>query len=139
LADTVAAFRSALEVYIKADQPTDWAQTENDLGAALYELGIQRLGEEGGKLLADAVAAYRSALEVYTKADQPTAWAQTVDDLATALLALSKTSKGEEGLKLRRDAVELLRNILYYRTGDLSRFRLAPDLGGLALVKRLKH
>ena len=48
----------------RGKSPQDWAATQNNLGAALYELGTRSGGEEGRKQLEDAVAAYRSALEV---------------------------------------------------------------------------
>ena len=68
LEGAVAAYRSALEVFTKADLPQDWATTQNNLGLALYAArDAQRRREEGRKLLEDAVAAYRSALEVFTK------------------------------------------------------------------------
>ncbi len=38
LEQAVAAYRSALEVYTKADLPQDWAQTQNNLDIALEEL-----------------------------------------------------------------------------------------------------
>jgi len=40
--------------------------------------------------------------------------------------------EGEEGLKRQRDSVELLRDVVSYRPDDLSRYRLASTLGGLA-------
>ena len=63
LQEAVAVYRSALEVYTKADLPQDWARTQNNLGTALKELGKHSDDkEEGDKLLREAVAAYRSAL-----------------------------------------------------------------------------
>ena len=64
LQDALAAYRSALEVYTKADLPKDWAMTQNNLGDALEELGTRSGAELGRKLLQDGLAAYRSALEV---------------------------------------------------------------------------
>jgi tetratricopeptide (TPR) repeat protein len=41
--------------------------------------------------------------------------------------------EGEEGLKRKRESIELLRDVVsYYQTDDLSRYRLASTLGGLA-------
>ena len=38
LEQAVAAYKSALEVYTKADLPQDWARTQNNLDIALKEL-----------------------------------------------------------------------------------------------------
>ena len=116
----VAAFRSALEVFTKADLPQDWAMTQNNLGIALQALGTRSGGEEGRKLLEDAVAAYRSALEVFTKADLPQNWAMTQNNLGLALRELGIRSGGEEGRKLLEDAVAVYRSALeVYTKADL--------------------
>jgi tetratricopeptide (TPR) repeat protein len=120
LTDAVAAYRSALEVYTKADLPQDWAGTQNNLGATLWELGKRSGGEEGRKLLTDAVAAFRSALEIYTKADLPQGWATTQNNLGNALWQLGTRSGGEEGRKLLTDAVAAFRSALeIYTKADL--------------------
>src|SRR5208282_5247433 len=75
LEEALAAYRSALEVRIRADLPQDWAAAQNNLGNALKELGTRSVGEEGRKLLEEALEAYRSALEVKTRADLPQDWA----------------------------------------------------------------
>jgi hypothetical protein len=46
-----SGIRSALEVYTKADLPQGWAATQNNLGAALWELGTRSGGEEGTQQL----------------------------------------------------------------------------------------
>ena len=50
----------------RGKSPQDWAATQNNLGAALYELGTRSGGEESRKQLENAVAACRSAFEVRT-------------------------------------------------------------------------
>src|SRR5208282_4482411 len=132
LEDAVGAYRSALEVYTRADVPEDWARNQNNLGNALYELGTRGGVEEERKLLEEAVAAYRSALEVRTKADFPQDWAATQNNLSDALRALGQRLGGEEGLKRQRESVELLRDVMSYHPDDVSRYRLASVLGGLA-------
>jgi hypothetical protein len=108
----VAASRSALEVFTKANLPLDWAASQNSLGLALYGLGTRGAGDEGRKMLQDAVNAYRSALEVRTKVDLPQDWAQTQNNLSDALEALGNELEGQEGLKRRRESVELLRDVM---------------------------
>jgi tetratricopeptide (TPR) repeat protein len=132
LAEAAAAYRSALEVYTKANLPQRRAMTQYNLGNALRELGTRSGGEEGRKLLAEAVAACRSALEVYTKADLPQDWAQTQIALGDALEALGNQLKGEEALKRKREVVELLRDLMSYQSDDLSHYRLASALGDFA-------
>ena len=125
LEDAVAAYRSALEVYTKADLPEDWAMTQNNLAAALYELGRRSSGEEGRRLLEEAVAAYHSALEIFTKACLPRYWAASQNNLHKALWTLGDQSEGEEGLKQKRESVELLRELVSYQPGDQAPYRLA--------------
>ncbi len=88
LAEAVAAYRQALEVYTRETLPQDWATTQNNLGIALGDQGIRTGGERGTQLLAEAVAAYRQALEVCTRETLPPQWAQTHNNLAKAYVAL---------------------------------------------------
>src|SRR5208282_3168266 len=67
-----------------------------------------------------------------TKADFPQDWAATQNNLSDALWALGRRLGGEEGLKRARESVELLRDVMSYQPDDLSRYRLASTLGGLA-------
>ena len=90
--------------------------TQNNLAAALYELGTRSSGEEGRRLLEDAVAACRSALEVYTKSDLPQDWATTQNNLSIALHELGTRSGAEEGRRLLEDAVAACRSALEVRT-----------------------
>jgi len=84
LAQAVAAFRSALEVYTRERLPQDWAETENHLGAALKEQAIRAGGAQATELLAQAVAAYRRALEVYTPEGFPAYHVRVEANLAKA-------------------------------------------------------
>ena len=85
LAEAVAAYRQALEVYTRETLPQQWAMTQNNLGIALRDQGIRTGGERGTQLLAEAVAAYRQALEVYTRETLPQDWAMTQNNLGIAL------------------------------------------------------
>jgi tetratricopeptide (TPR) repeat protein len=71
LAEAVAAYRQALQVYTREQLPQDWAMTQNNLGNALSEQGIRTSGEEGARLLAEAVAVHRQALQVRTREQLP--------------------------------------------------------------------
>jgi hypothetical protein len=61
-----------------------WAMTQNNLGAALRDLGA-RAGDTDA--LQDAVTAFRAALEVRTREAAPYLHAQTMENLAIARLA----------------------------------------------------
>jgi len=69
LGEAVAAYRSALEVYTKADLPQGWAMTQNNLGAALWDLGSQLEGEERLKRQQESVELLRNAVS-YQPDDQ---------------------------------------------------------------------
>ena len=58
----MAAYRSALEVYTKADLPQDWAGTQNNLSDALRALGNQLKGEEGLKRKRESVELLRDVV-----------------------------------------------------------------------------
>jgi tetratricopeptide (TPR) repeat protein len=112
LAQAVAAYRSALEVYTRDTFPQDWATTQNNLGNALRDQAGRTSGQAGADLLAQAVAAYRSALEVRTRATLPQDWATTQNNLAKALVATGDSlgaARATEGvLELYPDQEEAL-------------------------------
>ena len=62
----MSAYRSALEVSTREQLPQDWAETQNNLGIALWDQAARTEGPKGAELLAQAVAALRSCLEIYT-------------------------------------------------------------------------
>ena len=74
----------------------------------------------------------RGTLEVRTRVDLPQDWATTQNNLVDALGALADQLGAEEGLKRKREAVDLLRDVASYQQDELSRYRLASALGGLA-------
>jgi hypothetical protein len=55
LAQAVAAYRSAFEVYTQEQLPQDWTGTQNNLGLALKEQRIRTGGKEGAELLVQVV------------------------------------------------------------------------------------
>jgi tetratricopeptide (TPR) repeat protein len=108
----VAAYRAALEVYVKAEMPQDRARTQYDLGIALDDQGKHSQGEAATALFAEAVAAYRAALEVYAKADLPQEWAAAQNGLAIALEEQGRRSQGEAATALLAQAVTAYRSAL---------------------------
>ncbi|MEP1963770.1 hypothetical protein [Tateyamaria sp.] len=116
LAQAVAAYRAALEVYTRADHHVQWAMTQNNLGAALQDQGTRTDGPKGADLLAQAVAAYRAALEVRTRADHPVQWAMTQNNLGGALQDQGTRTDGTKGADLLAQAVAAYCAALEVRT-----------------------
>jgi tetratricopeptide (TPR) repeat protein len=112
LAQSVEAYRAALEVRTKADLPQDWASTQNNLGTALSDQGERSSGAEATKLLAQSVEAYRAVLEVYTKADLPQDWAMTQSNLGIALRVQGERSSGAEATELLSAAASAFESVL---------------------------
>jgi tetratricopeptide (TPR) repeat protein len=69
LENAIAAYRSALEMWTKADLPQDWATTQIALGTALLTLGDQLEGEEGLKRQREALEVLREVVS-YQPDDQ---------------------------------------------------------------------
>jgi tetratricopeptide (TPR) repeat protein len=65
LAQAIEAYRAALEVRTRERVPLDWAQTQANLGNALFTLGAR---EDGTERLEQSVEAYCTALEVFKAA-----------------------------------------------------------------------
>jgi tetratricopeptide (TPR) repeat protein len=92
------AFRRALAVSRRQQLPQQWAQTQNNLGQALYNQGIRSEGAIAMELLGQAVAAYRSALEVYTREQLPQQWAMTKINLKDLLEKLGDLKRAQGDL-----------------------------------------
>ena len=120
-------FAAALAEYEKAARcakrdvsPALWAEVQNLLGIAHWELGIRVEGESAQVHLAQAVTAYRLALEVYTKKDLPQHWAMTQNNLGLALSNQASRTPGTEGTALLAQAVTAYRLALeVYTKKDL--------------------
>jgi len=80
--------------------PLEWAETQNNLGAALQRLGER---ESGTVRLEEAVVAYRAALEERRRDRVPLDWAHTQNNLGTALSTLGERESGTARLE---EAVE---------------------------------
>lgn len=84
LEDAIGAFESALVLRPRATAPSDWADTQNDLGAAL-----RLQGERGAPAAFQrAIAAYEAALSVRTRAADPAGWAHTQMNLGNVFAVL---------------------------------------------------
>jgi tetratricopeptide (TPR) repeat protein len=88
--------RGLLELSTRARVPLEWAQTQNNLGNALFRLGER---ESGTTRLEQAVAAYRAALEETTRERVPLVWAMTQNNLGNALSRLGQRESGTARLE----------------------------------------
>ena len=77
----IDCYQDALAQYRDDDHPADWAQTQNNLGAALWD-PLQR---DKRSNLEAAVRCHEAALTVYNEQDYPVDWAWTQRSLGTAL------------------------------------------------------
>jgi len=132
LANAVAAYRAALQVYTRAALPAGWAMTQNNLGVALRVQGARSGGGEGIALLAAAVASYRVALEVYTRAALPADWAMTQNNLGIALATQGERSGGDTGIALLAEAVAAYRAALEVYTPEALPAQWATTQNNLA-------
>lgn len=80
LEDAIRAYRSALEVFEKDTEKTEWAATMTNLGNAFALLG--RWGNQ--QALDEAIVAYNAAMRVRTFEAMPQDWAGTLANLGNA-------------------------------------------------------
>lgn len=112
LPDAIRRWQEIAEFCSRANDPDNWAMTQNHLGIALRLLGER---ESGTARLEEAVVAYRLALEERTRERVPLLWAETQNNLGNALLALSRRERSTGRLK---EAVKAYRSALEERTGE---------------------
>jgi hypothetical protein len=92
----VVACRAALEEHTRDRGPVAWAQAQNNLGIALWRLGMR---ESGTARLQEAVLAHRAALEEYTRERSRVGWAHTQNNFGNALMMLGKRESGTAQLR----------------------------------------
>jgi hypothetical protein len=91
----VAAYRSASEVGTKADLPQEWAQTQNNLGAAPLTLGDQLEGEEGLKRQRESVESLREVVAYQPDDQSRYRLASALGDLAFRLVLDSQFAEAQ--------------------------------------------
>lgn len=92
---SIASFERALELVSQESSPSEWAETQANLGTALQALGRQ---ESNAKLLNQSVDAYTAALLVYSRAETPEQWLLVMHQLGGALHAFGLLLKGNRTL-----------------------------------------
>lgn len=108
LRSAIERYNRLLELQPREHAPLEWATTQNDLGNALWTLGVR---ENGSARLEQAVAAYREALKERTRERVPLQWASTQNNLGNALAALGVRETGnarlEQAVAAYRDALQV--------------------------------
>ena len=123
----VAALRKSLEMaketltqISRSLAPQDWAQTQNDLGNVLENLGMRTVGDESAQYFKQSVAAFRSALEVRTREQSPQDWAMTQNNLGVVLKDLGTRTSGDESAQYFKQSVAAYRSALEVYTREQS-------------------
>ena len=93
LNEAAQACRDALEVRTRKDLPLQWATTQNNLGAALGDLGGRTEGP-AGLHRTRLPQACRDALEVRTRKDLPLQWAMTQNNLGSCAPQSRRAHRG---------------------------------------------
>ncbi len=112
LAQAIEVLRSITREIRRGEMPLVWANTQNDLGAALTTFGKR---ESGTERLEEAVSAFREALQERTRERVPLQWALTQQNLGVALVAIGDRESGTARLK---EAVVAYREALQERTRE---------------------
>jgi len=115
---SIASFGKALELVDQDTSPSEWAETQADLGTALQALGRQ---EANAKLLNTAVDAYTAALLVYSREKTPEKWLVVMHQLGAALHSCGLLLKGNRTLQ---KAVVAYKNALALLDADNYPFEL---------------
>jgi hypothetical protein len=85
--EAILAYREALKETTRERVPLLWAESQNNLGAALKILGER---ESSTVRLEEAIAAYRETLKERTRERVPLDWATTQNNLERALRFLDE-------------------------------------------------
>jgi tetratricopeptide (TPR) repeat protein len=92
--------------------PLEWAESQNNLGFALFRLGER---EAGIAKLEEAVVAFREALKERTRERVPLEWAESQHNLG---LALTRLGERESGAAKLQQAVAAFREALKEQTRE---------------------
>lgn len=90
--DAVGAFRRALAVLTRDEEPGLWAETQSELGSALALAGSADAGPRGLVRLQEAAVAYQTALAALSREATPLRWALTQVKLGGVLVRSGERS-----------------------------------------------
>ena len=114
LEQAIGLYREVLDQYTLMRAPSKWTTTKNELGTALWRLGLRELGTAR---LEEAVATFRSVLRVNVNAEKEERldWAMTQHKLGKALCGLAKREEGTERWKEAVVAFESAQTVITER------------------------
>jgi CHAT domain-containing protein len=106
--NAISAYRNALRVYTEAEQPEDWAVTNNNLGAAYRDLAP--FSANPREQIENGIAAYHNALRVRDPVQRPADCLQTARNLGNLGFTDKLPDVAINGYLLAITAVENLRS-----------------------------
>lgn len=102
VAEAIEHYRQALEVRTRAHDPRAWAETQQNLGLALYLAG--RDGDDSS--LTASAQAFDAALSVYSRDATPLEWARAHNNLSLTLMEVGRISGDAGMLRLAVESAE---------------------------------
>ena len=120
LRESLTAFRAALEVRIRKNAPTEWAETQFEMGRALQTLGTL---EPGLERLKEAATAFRDSLKVYNRQKHPESWGNAQLYLAETLQKSGRRESGEAGKEYLKKSINSYEEALKVHSSEKT-----PDL-----------
>ena len=109
--EAISAFKDALGVLTREEEPADWARTQMALAAVLNIKGLLESGKRSTELIESLVAADRAALEVFTRDQYPDDWSIAEEGLGNALENLALQTQGAESIPLYEESVKGLQAV----------------------------
>ncbi len=138
LTQAKSAFAATLEVYSRADRPSDWAQSKARLGdtLSLRALLNYSLGDKSTGTISEAEADYREALEATDKGTNPADWADLQGELAGLLANQARMADGPGAITLWQQAAATFRSQLegLSKTDNPAKWANAEDALASALA-----
>ncbi|HBL61698.1 MAG TPA: hypothetical protein DDZ80_25750 [Cyanobacteria bacterium UBA8803] len=128
----IAGYEAISKVFTRESFPTDWALTQNNLGAAYNN----RIRGERADNIERAIAAYNTAFSVYTHDLFPYEWARTQNNLGTAY---NNRIRGERAENIER-AIDAYNAALLVRTRESfpTEWAMIQSNLGLAYYSRIR-
>ncbi len=101
LAQSVEAYRQALQVFTREALPQDWAKTQRDLGLTLHAHAERLPEEEGTRRLEEALQAFQQALTVFTPESSSRDWKEAHEGLRQTQQRLAQRRAHPQGTQAR--------------------------------------
>ncbi len=125
ITNAINAYEEALKIYTAGEHPLDYAQTQNNLGAAYKTLAeFQNPGEN----LLKAIGIYEEALKIRTIDKYPLDYAHTQNNLGTTYRLLSTVHNMEENITKSRQAFDEALKIFTLENYPLLHQRIVSNL-----------